>query len=181
MLVALAPLGANVIESGVKSNPSRSSLRPSMINLFPSSTLSTVILTTVEPSVDENVTTSSAAGAGDVLTPPRVIFVLPSPPIPAVPVLPTIASSAKYVNEFSHSTLAPLVIKIPVWLGVNIVTLSNNIAASILPVATLAPSTLAPRPASPASNPYGSSLALVPNLTLDPKFKTVMSLQYALL
>ena len=104
---------------------------------------------------------------------------MPTPPRPVVPVIPLIASCAKYVKQFNHSTLAPLVIIKPTELGTINVTLSNSIAGSIEPGEILAPSTNAPRPASPASKPYGSSLALVPSLTLEPKLATVISLMYA--
>src|SRR6056300_709758 len=74
---------------------------------------------------------------------------------------------------FNHSHLAPLVIYKPTEFGTKKVESLNNIAASIELVVTKLPSILAPRPALPESNPYGS-LALV----TVPLFKTVQLIMY---
>ena len=78
-------------------------------------------------------------------------------PVPFVTYIPLFA---KYVKQFNHSTLTPLVIVSASTPGVINVTLWNNILASSLVVVTDKPSTNAPLPASPLSKPLGS-LALV--------------------
>ena len=90
-----------------------------------------------------------------------LILVLPSPLRPAVPSSISIPLSAKYVKQFSHSTLAPLVTFSPLAFGVINVTLWNNIDASRESTCATLPSKYAPRPASPAANPLGSVLEVV--------------------
>ena len=87
------------------------------------------------------------------VTVPNVIRVFPSPPRPVAPTTPSIAKSAKYVKQFNHSTLAPLVIIKPRLLGTINVHSLNNIAASKLARVTRLPSTYAPRPALLLKNP----------------------------
>ena len=79
--------------AGVKSNPSKSSTRPSSIIVFPPTTLSTVTLTTVDPSVDVNVPVSPAAIVPVI--PVSSSLVLPSPNLPTVPAIPSIPTLAK--------------------------------------------------------------------------------------
>ena len=57
----------------------------------------------------------------------------------------------------------------------NVASLNNTDVSSVFALA-IAPSSLAPRPASPASYPYGSLADVV-----DPLFKTVTLCTYALL
>ena len=69
--------------------------------------------------------------------------------------------SAKYVKQFNHSTLAPLVTLSPLTPGVINVTLWKSIAASLESECATAPSMKQPLPASPLANPLGSSVLVV--------------------
>ena len=75
------------------------------------------------------------------------------PCLPVAPCIPLIPSLAKYIKEFCHSQRTPLVKSIPTELGtMNVASLNNTDVSSVFALA-IAPSSLAPRPASPASNP----------------------------
>ena len=69
------------------------------------------------------------------------------------PCIPLIPSLAKYTKEFCHSQRTPLVNSIPIEFGtINVHSLNNTDVSNVFALA-IAPSNLAPRPASPASNP----------------------------
>ena len=86
--------------------------------------------TTVELSVDVNVTVCAAAGAVPA-SPLNLMRVLPEPFKPSLLSNAYSPLLAKYVNEFNHSILAPLVAVRPSTPGVINVTLWNSIAASL--------------------------------------------------
>ena len=88
--------------------------------------------------------------------PLNLILVLPSDFFPMLLSKQCILLFAKYVKQFNHSTLAPLVADNASTPGVIKVTEWNSILASRDALSAYDPSTNAPLPASPLSNPLGS-------------------------
>ena len=136
MLVAVAPAPFDIL-AGVVSNPCSPVNLPSTTIVSPS-ILSIVAFATLELSVEVNVTVLPIANVP--LMPPKRTRVLPSLYNPWLLSNAYTERLAKYVKEFNHSILVPLVANIASTPGVINVAAWNKILASLELALTTLPS-----------------------------------------